>query len=293
MVKIIGDTTSGLPEEVVQKYGIPIIPQVIIFGEESFLEGVEMDNAAFMRRLKAAEDLPKTAAPPPELFVKEFERVVPTGESIICILPSSVVSGTVRSAMVAARDFSGADIRIVDTELIASPVATLLELAGQWAEEGKSADAIERGIYDMLPRCRVYFYVDTLKYLAKGGRIGGAAALLGGVLKVKPVLTLDRGRVETFEKIRTKKRAIARLKELVTEQIDSNIERYLSVMHAGIPEEAQALADELVALLSLPYEPRILDVPPAIVTHGGPGILGVSFFVSGATEEGASCAFAD
>lgn len=278
MVKIITDTTAGLPLEIAKRYDIPIIPQVINFGEESYLEGVEIDQAEFLRRLKSSPTLPKTAAPPPELFRTEFRRLVPLGEPILCIHPSSVVSGTVRSAIIAAMDFPGADIRVIDTLLIASPLSTLVQLAAEWAEAGVDADTIEARLKEMSPRCRIYFLVDTLEYLAKGGRIGGASALLGSMLQIKPILTVCEGRVEQFERERTHKRALARLKELALEGCPPGGEGYLSVMHAGVPEEAEALARELGQKLRQPEVP-IQYVPPAIITHGGPGILAVAYFV--------------
>jgi DegV family protein with EDD domain len=279
MVHIITDTLAGLPAETARRYNIPVIPQIIIFGTDSYLEGVEMDNATFMQRLKASRELPKTAAPPPELFAKEFQRLVPEGKPIVCIHPSAEVSGTVRSATVAARDFPEADIRVIDTRLIGSPLATMVTLAAEWAEAGHDADSIEARLRDLTPRCRIYFLVATLEYLAKGGRIGGATALLGSVLQVKPILTFRDGQVNQFERERTQKRAEARLKELVMDQIARDASGHLSVMHAGVPEQGQALADDLGTRLGLTHVP-ILDVPPAIVTHGGPGILGVGFFVS-------------
>jgi DegV family protein with EDD domain len=278
MVKIITDTTAGLPTEVARRYHIPVIPQVIIFGTESYLEGVEIDNATFLRRLTSSRQLPKTAAPPPELFVEEFKRLVPQGEPILCIHPSTEVSGTVRSATIAARDFS-ADIRVIDSRSIASPLATMVTLAAEWAAVGEDADTIEARLReDLIPRCRIYFMVATLEYLARGGRIGGAAALLGSVLQVKPILTFQNGQVNQFERERTHKRAVARLKELVLDQIARDGSGYLSVIHAGVPDQGQALASELGNQLGVSHVP-ILDVPPAIVTHGGPGILGVGFFV--------------
>jgi DegV family protein with EDD domain len=279
MVKIITDTTAGLPADIARRYHIPVIPQVIIFGTDSYLEGIEIDNATFMQRLKASRELPKTAAPPPDLFVKEFERLVPEGEPILCIHPSAEVSGTVRSATVAARDFPTADIRVIDTRFISSPLATMVRLAAEWAEAGADADTIEARLReDLVPRCRIYFMVATLEYLARGGRIGGAAALLGSILQVKPILTFRDGQVNQFEKERTYKRAVARLKELVLEQIARDGTGHLSVMHAGVPDQGRDLANDLSAQLGLSDVP-ILDVPPAIVTHGGPGILGVGFFV--------------
>jgi DegV family protein with EDD domain len=280
MVKIIADTTSGLPVPVIRRYNIPVIPQVINFGTESYLEGIDLDNAGFMQRLVTCTELPKTAAPPPELFVKEFERLVPLGEPILCIHPSAEVSGTVRSALIAAKDFPHADIRVIDSRTVGSPLATLVELAAGWAETGVGADEIEARLRGMIPNSRIFFLVSTLEYLARGGRIGGAAALLGSVLQVKPILAFREGRVEQFDRERTHKRALARLKELVYTNVPAGRSAsYLSVMHAGVPDQAQALASEFCASLGLQQVP-VLDVPPAIVTHGGPGLLGAAFFVS-------------
>lgn len=279
MVKIITDSTAGLPAQTARRYNIPVIPQVIIFGTDSFLEGIEMDNATFMQKLTSAPELPKTAAPPPELFVREFERLVPEGEPILCIHPSSEVSGTVRSAAVAVKEFPQADIRVIDTRFISAPLATMVTLAAEWAEAGLDADTIEVRLRDLIPRCRLYFMVATLEYLAKGGRIGGAAALLGSVLQVKPILTFRDGRVEQFERERTHKRAVNRLKELALQQIARDGSGYLSVIHAGVPEEAEGVAEDLKAQLGLSKVP-MFDVPPAIVTHAGPGVLGVGFFTS-------------
>jgi DegV family protein with EDD domain len=222
--------------------------------------------------------LPKTSAPPPELFVKEFERLVPTDEPILCIHPTAEMSGTIRAVTVAAESFPGADIRILDTRLVAGPLATMVKLAVEWREQGADADTIMARLREMIPRGRIYFMVATLEYMARGGRIGGAAALLGGILQVKPILTVRDGKIDVLEKERTQKRAVARLKDLVVQQIARDGKGYLSIMHASVPEEAQALADDLGARLGLSDIP-IYDVPPAIVTHAGPGILGVGFFV--------------
>ncbi len=279
MVKIITDTTAGLSKETASQYGVPVIPQIIVFGEDSFYEGINLDNAEFMERLKSSSQLPKTAAPPPELFVEQFNKFASTGETIICIHPSAEVSGTVRAAIIAAKDFPNSDIRVIDTRTIASPLNTMVELAALWASKGENADTIEARIMEMIPRCRIYFLVATLEYLAKGGRIGGASALVGSMLQIKPILTIKEGKVDLFERERTHKRALARLIELVEEQIAPGENGYLSIMHAGVPQQATDLSNTLCSRLQLKTTPPILDVPPAIVTHGGPGILGVAFFV--------------
>ena len=278
MVKIITDTTSCLPEAVAERYDIPVIPQVINFGDESYLEKVNLSNAEFMEKLRNSAQIPKTAAPPPELFAEQFQRLAPSGEPILCIHPSTEVSGTVRSASVAALDFPGVDIRVIDTRVVASPLGTIVEEAAKWAASGMGIEEIIAGIENLIRRCRVYFLVATLDYLARGGRIGGATHLLGSVLQVKPILALRDGKVDNYEKERTHRRAVARLKEIVCEQAPLDGSAMLSVMHADVPEEAQALRDDLSKIVNQ-KEIFIADVPPAIVTHGGPGILGVGFFV--------------
>lgn len=277
MINIITDTTSGLPLEISNRYRIPVIPQIINFDNQSYYEGIDLDNPSFMKMLKASKELPKTAAPPPELFINEFNKLIPLGGTIICIHPSAELSGTVRSALMASQEFPNADIRIIDTRSVGSPIATLVQLAAEWAVQGEDADSIEQKIKRLIPRNRIYFIVDTMEYLAKGGRIGGATALLGSVLKIKPILALSNGRVEQFEKERTQKHAISRLIELVKSQAAINADAYISVMHAAIPELAQDFANTLCSEFGLNSVP-ILDVPPAIVVHGGPGILAAAFF---------------
>jgi len=276
MVKIITDTTSCLSPEFARQHDIPVIPQVINFGDETFLEGVNLSIKDFMQRLQSSPELPKTAAPPVELFIKEFERLVPSGEAIICIHPSTELSGTVRSAQVAAQEFPKADIRIIDTRLVASPLATLVEKAAGWAEEGLGANMIETRLQEMMGRGRIYFLVATLEYLAKGGRIGGAAALVGSVLQIKPLLTMCDGKIDVLEKERTHRRALERLQELVITHVAAQ-NGHVSVLHAGIPEQGKALAESLKNRLGLVDVP-IYNMPPAIVTHAGPGVLGVGFF---------------
>ncbi len=277
MIHIIADTTSGLPADLAQLFNIPVIPQVIMFGDESYLEGVEMDHAAFLSRLRGAKELPKTAAPPPGLFVEQFQRLARPGDTVICIHPSAELSGTVRSALTAAADFPDADIRVLDTRTIAGPLAALVLMAARWAEQGKGADEIMAGLEALLPRSHVYFLVDTLEYLQRGGRIGGAAALIGSVLQVKPILELREGRVEPLERERTQRKALARLKELVLTKSARGSASHLSVLHAGAPDAAQALADDLGRQLEA-SDVLIMDLTPAIVTHAGPGVLGVGFF---------------
>jgi DegV family protein with EDD domain len=170
------------------------------------------------------------------------------------------------------------DIRVIDTRVVASPLGTIVEEAAKWAAEGRDVEAVIAGVESLIRRCRLYFLVATMDYLARGGRIGGATHLLGSVLQIKPILAMREGKVDTYEKERTHRRAVARLKEIVCDQAPLDGSALLTVMHADVPDEARAFAAELGRIVQQADVP-ISDVPPAIVTHGGPGILGVGFFV--------------
>jgi DegV family protein with EDD domain len=277
MTRIVADTTCGLTPEAAARLRIPLVPQIIHFGDESFREGVDIDHATFMTRLRTGKELPKTAAPYPGDFLEVFEPLVRAGESVVCIHPSSEVSGTVRSALTAKETFPDADIRVIDTRTIAGPLASIVLAAGERAEEGESADRIVETVHGMMPRARIYFLVDTLEFLQRGGRIGGASALLGTILQIKPILTFRDGQVDQFEKERTKRRALARVKEVVLAEAARGEEAHLTVMHTGASEEALALAAELKDALGS-AEALIMNLVPAIVTHAGPGALAVGFF---------------
>lgn len=279
MIKIVADTTSGISPEKARELGIAYIPQIIIFGDEAYRDDTEIDNVTFLQKLRSSPVLPKTAAPQPPLYTPIFEEYGKPGNTIIVICPSAEVSGTVRSATVAAQDFPGADIRILDTKTIGSGLASIVLQAVEWAGQGMEADELVQKVMEMSTRQKVYFLVDTLEYLHKGGRIGGAQKLVGGILQVKPILTLRNGRAEAAESQRTKQRALARLKELVVNDYPKNHNGYLTIMHGGVEEEALALAKDLANLLNLkPEDIPIYFLPPAILVHAGPGVLATSFF---------------
>lgn len=278
MTIIVADTTCGLPRKLLEEHRIPLIPQIITFGEESYHDDKDLDTATFLSKLKAAATLPKTAAPEPSLYFPVFEDAGKRGESVIVVAPMSKASGTVRSAELAAQNFPRVDIRVVDTQTISCNLGSLVLVADDMAKAGKSADEIVARLNDMIPRGRLYFVVDTLEYLAKGGRIGGAKKLLAELLEIKPILQVKDGQVEAFEQQRTKKRALARLVEVVTEACQGGDEAHLCVIQVEAEMEAQALAEELrsqVPVLEVP----IYELPPAIVVHAGPKTMGVGFFV--------------
>ena len=278
MTIIVADTTCGLPRNLFTQRGIPVIPQVVIFGDDSFHDDKEMDTATFLQKLKASKTLPKTSAPEPPLYFPIFKQAQEKGESVIVVAPTSKASGTVRSAQTAAAEFPKVDIRVVDTLTISCNLGSLVLVADDMAKAGESADEIVAKLNDMIPRGRLYFLVDTLEYLAKGGRIGGAKRLLAELLEIKPILQVKNGQVEAFEQQRTKKRALARLVELVAEQCTGGESAHLCALETDAKLEAESLVAELKSRVKVSQIP-IYELPPAIVVHAGPKTMGVGFFI--------------
>jgi DegV family protein with EDD domain len=278
MTIIVADTTCGLPRKLLAERGIPLIPQIVTFGEESYHDDKDLDTATFLSKLKASPTLPKTAAPEPSLYYPVFDEARKRSEIVIVVAPTGKASGTVRSAEIAAREFPDVDIRVVDTQTISCNLASLVLVADDMAKAGKSADEIVSKLNVMIPHGRLYFLVDTLEYLAKGGRIGGAKKLLAELLEIKPILQVKDGQVEPFEQQRTKKRALARLVEVVTESCKGGEDAHLCVLQVEAEKEAQALVEELRSKVPVSTIP-IYELPPAIVVHAGPKAMGVGFFI--------------
>jgi DegV family protein with EDD domain len=279
MIKIVTDTTAELSRDYCRAHDIELVPQIIRFGEETFLEGVEMDEPEFLRRLKASSTLPGTAAPAPGLFDVAYHHAAEHGYPILSIHPSREVSGTVTSANAARSLYPYADIRVIDMRTIAGCLGEAVKLAVEWRDAGLSAYEIEARLLALIPRSRTYFLVATLEYLQRNGRIGGASRLIGSMLQIKPILQLSDGRVEPLDKVRTYQKALDRLKELIVTECPRTPEARLSVMHADVEADAARLRDELRDVLGIDEIP-LYPIGPAITTHGGPGILAVGFFAA-------------
>jgi DegV family protein with EDD domain len=279
MIKIIADTTCGLPRDLLNQHGIYFLPQIVIFGDESYRDDTEIDSKTFLVKLRAAAALPKTAAPPPALYYPIFNELRDSHDTAIIITPSAEVSGTFRSAVTAAKEYTDVDIRVVDSRTVAGGLGQLILRASEWVNQGAEIDALETRIKEMAKREHVYFVVDTLEYLFKGGRIGGAQALLGSFLQIKPILTLNDGRIQPVEKQRTKRRALHRLQEIVIAACPHGKESFISIAHVEAENEAAELVLYFKKALGVEDIP-IYEAPPAIVVHGGPKILAVSFFSS-------------
>ncbi|MDP3721089.1 MAG: DegV family protein [Anaerolineaceae bacterium] len=277
MIKILADTTSTLSVDEAKKLGVYYLPQIIVFGEKSYRDDTEISTVEFLDKLRKSTSLPKTAAPPPALYTPIYEEIVKNGDSALVLTPSSKVSGTFRSATVAAQDFQDADITVIDTKLIGPGFGTVVRLTVEWSQQGVSMEEITKRIEDYSKRSVIYLYVDTLEYLHKGGRIGAAKALAGSVLQIKPILLFRDGQINQFESQRTKKRAISRIIELVQQECPASPNSHLAILEADAMDDAIELRNSFSSYLNL-QDIQICDLPPAIIVHAGPGVLAASFF---------------
>lgn len=278
-IRIVTDTTAVLPSAYLQPHQIEAVPQIVLFGQETFFENSTLSYEAFLDRLKSSPDLPKTSAPQPGDLVQAYRRQLEHADTILSIHPSSDVSGTVRSAMTAKNTFfPDADIRIIDSRTAGGNLASMIIAAAEWIEQGECADEIIRRVTAMIPRGRVFFLVATLEYLQKGGRIGGATALFGTALQIKPILELRDGRVEAFDKVRTHARALERIKELVIEKCPRSESAHLCLMQADAKDAASQLAAFLQSELGFSGIP-IYPCGASITTHVGPGTIAVAFYI--------------
>jgi DegV family protein with EDD domain len=278
MVKIIADTLSSIPVEEAKQLGLAYLPQIVIFGEESFRDDSEINSETFLERLKSSPVLPKTAAPYPHLYKPILDEFSNQNADVLIICPSSKVSGTYSRAVVAAQDYPNSKIKVLDTPIVGAGLGSVVRMAVKMASEGKTISEISNNVIEMSSRNRTYFLVDTLEYLQKGGRIGAAKALLGSVLQVKPILGIVNGEVKAIESQRTRKKAMERFEELVVTECPKKETAFLNVQHGGAIKDAVILSDHLKEKTGIQNIP-ITDLPPAVLVHGGPGILGVSFFV--------------
>ncbi len=280
MTIIIGDTTSGLTVEEAKAYSIEYLPQIVIFGDVSYRDDIEIDTDTYVRKLKSAKSLPKTAAPPPALYHPIFEKMRENNDNAIIICPSQFVSGTYRSALTARNDFPDLDIRVIDTKFIGPPMAMELIEAKKMADMGVSIDEIENHINMLNQHTRLFALVDTLEFLYKGGRIGGASKIFGDVLQIKPILTVKDGVVDVFEKQRTSKKAITRVIDVVESEYSKDYQHFHLAMAGNVnlhKEDIEYFQREFSERLGITDFP-LFKVPPAFMVHAGPGLIMVTYF---------------
>ena len=277
MIKIVTDSGSGITPDVAQQYDISVVPLYVHFGNDTFRDGVDIQLPEFLSRLKSAPQLPTTSQPSAGDFLELYKALAADGSEIISIHLSAKLSGTVASAQAAREMLPEARIHVVDTRSISAAQFVMAVEAARMAAAGRDAQAILARLDQLIAGFRIYFVVDTLEYLEKGGRIGKASALLGTALQMKPLLTLEDGIVEAKERIRSKSKAVVRMQELAVQETAGRKCRYLGILHAAAPQEAEQLKTDLVSALA-PGETIMAEVSPIIATHAGPGVVGAVFY---------------
>jgi DegV family protein with EDD domain len=275
-IAIVTDSTAYLPKELIQKYSLIVAPQVLIWGEKTYADGVDIQPTEFYERLKTAKVMPSTSQVTPVTFYEIFSRLVEQDCQILAILISEALSGTIASAVQAREMLPGATIEIVDTRTTAMALGFQVLQAAEAAARGASlAECVE-----IAERARqhtgVVFAVDTLEFLHRGGRIGGGSRFLGTALNIKPILEVTGGRVEAVERVRTRKKSLERLVELVEERIAGRRPVRLATLHANAAEDARELMAQANSRIEA-IEHIITEVSPVVGTHAGPGTVGLAF----------------
>lgn len=278
MIKIVTDSTCDLPPEVFKQYDIAVMPMRIHFGTETFFDGIDLSKEGFYQRLPTAAQLPTTSQPSAGEFCELFKPLIAAGHEIVGIYISSELSGTCASATAACELLPDAPITVIDPRTTSAGLGWMVWEAARMADAGADVAAIVARVEQLIDRMRVFFVVDTLEYLQKGGRIGGARALLGTMLKIKPLLQLQEGRVESLEQIRTRRKALQRMIELMAEEMKDYSEVHLGVLHAQVPEEASEIAQRALAAIPATKEHFIAEIGPTLGTHAGPGVIGLAAF---------------
>lgn len=275
VVRIVTDSTADIPVAQAEALNITIVPLTVFFGDEAFLDNVELDNAAFYRKLQESKDLPRTSQPSPAAFEETFTRLINEGaDAIISVHLSSKLSGTYQSACTARdglpEDLKKIPVEIIDSQSISVGMSYPIMEAAKKAQSGADLAEIKAHLLDQLSRTRILAALDTLEFVKRGGRIGGAKALLGNMLSFKPIISLKEGEVIPLEQPRTRNKAYARIAQLVHEM--EPIE-YIAIAEAS-DEVGQQLAQALKATYS--GEIPIYKLGGVLGTHTGPGTAAVS-----------------
>lgn len=276
-VKIITDSTAYLPPELIARYGIRVVPLKVVFGAEAYAEGVDISNEEFYSKLMEASTLLTTSQPSVGDFLQVYGEVTREGVPILSIHISSKLSATVSTALTAKGELPQAQIEVVDSLSTSMGLGMVVLAAARAADEGQSLSQIRAATEKVIRSMNLFFIVDTLEYLRKGGRIGGAAALVGTALRIKPVLYLKEGQIEVLAKVRTKRRALKRLLELMAERMPGGTSVHIAIIHAHAAEEATALEKEVRARFNC-AEIYLSELGPAIGAHVGPRAIGLAFY---------------
>lgn len=275
VVRIVTDSTADLPKEVARDLGIIVVPLTVFFGDDAYLDGVDLDNASFYQKLVSSKDLPRTSQPSPAAFQEAFQHLIDEGaEAILSIHLSSKLSGTYQSACTARDSLPEAagktPIEIMDSLSISVGMNYAILNAARMAREGKSLEELKAYVEDTLSRTSILAVLDTLEYIRRGGRIGGASALLGNMLSFKPIVSLKEGEVIPLERPRTRGKAYARIAQMLSEAG--------TIEYVGIAESNDEVGQQLSQVVREVYkgELPIYRLGAVLGTHTGPGTAAIA-----------------
>jgi DegV family protein with EDD domain len=276
-IVLVTDSTCSIPKDLVEKYEITVAPQILIWGEESLQDGVDITPNEFYNRLAKASVIPSTSQVTVSKFLEIYQRLLDQDHQILTILISSKLSGTVNSA-IQAKSMLPADapIEIVDSNSVAMAMGFHLLTVARAIKQGATLPECVALAQKALGQTGIFFAVDTLEFLHRNGRIGGASRWFGTALNIKPILELRDGRVEAVERVRTRRKSLSRIVELVVEQIGSRKPVRLASLHANAPDDAQIVLKEATAKLN-PIETYFSEVSPVIGANAGPGVVGLVY----------------
>jgi DegV family protein with EDD domain len=277
-IAIVTDSTSFLPAELIKKHNITVTPQILIWGEQQLLDGVDIQPSEFYTRLKTAKTMPSSSQVSPLTMQSNFQNLVDQGFEVLGIFISSKLSGTMQSAMQGRETMgaAGKNVTIVDSMATSMNLGLIVLAAARAAESGSNISECVAAAENTRKNSGLFFAVDTLEFLHRGGRIGGAQRFIGSALNLKPILALKEGKVEGVERIRTKSKAQDRVIELISEQVAGKSNIRLAALHANASEDAKNLLDRAAKKLN-PIETIFTEVSPVVGAHTGPGTVGLAY----------------
>jgi fatty acid kinase fatty acid binding subunit len=276
-IALVTDSTGYIPKELVKKYNITVAPQVLIWGKETFEDGVDIMPSEFYTRLQKTTVMPSTSQVTVSKFHEIFRRLLDEDCQILAILVSAKLSGTINSAVQAKAMLpDGAPIEIVDSNSVAMAMGFHVLTAGRAIEQGASLPECVKLAQEATKHTGVFFAVDTLEFLHRGGRIGSGTRFLGTVLNFKPILEVRDGAVEAVERVRTRRKSLIRIIELVGERIGTQTPVRLATLHANATEDANIVLNEANAKFGA-VESIFSEVSPVVGTHAGPGTVGLAY----------------
>ena len=275
-VAIVTDSTCDIPDALIEQYDLTIVPLYILWGDEQLIDGVEIDQDAFFDRLPDDPVHPKTSQPTPTDFVHAIEGL--EAQEVVIITISQALSGTYESAC-QAREELDVPVHVVDSYSLSMGLGWQVLAAARAREKGADVEGMIAALERARQGMHLLLTVDTLEYLHRGGRIGGAAKLLGSLVQLKPLLGINHetGTLEAVEKIRTRKRALQRLVEEVFERVDPHELTHAAVVHGAAPEDARLLLHEIIERCRQ-VEPVVSSITPVLGVHGGPGLVGIAAY---------------